>query len=136
MLGFTTAERDQVLLWHESPAEPPNLIVAGLGGAGSRPLTAWPDPHPQLTRVTKRLITHDRGDGVTLSGMLYLPPGHDPAVHGRLPLVIWAYPFDFGSADTAGQIRADSSSSPGSPRSARSCSRCAATRCWPTPPCR
>jgi len=44
---------------------------------------------------------------VTLSGMLYLPPGHDPAVDGRLPLVMWAYPFDFGSADTAGQIRAD-----------------------------
>jgi len=107
VLGFTTAERDQVLLWHESPAEPPNLIVAGLGGAGFRPLTAWPDPHPRLTRITKRLFTHDRGDGVTLSGMLYLPPGHDPAVDGRLPLVMWAYPFDFGSADTAGQIRAD-----------------------------
>jgi len=29
-------------------------------------------------------------------------------VHGRLPLVIWAYPYDFGGADTAGQIRADS----------------------------
>ena len=108
VLGFTSAGRDEVVLWHESPAEPPNLIVAGLGGSESRPLTRWPDPHPQLTRVTKRLFTHDRGDGVTLSGMLYLPPGHDPAVHGRLPLVIWAYPYDFGGADTAGQIRADS----------------------------
>ncbi len=108
VLGFTAAGRDEVLLWHESPAEPPNLLVAGLGGSGRRPLTCWPDPHPQLTRGTKRLIAHDRGDGVTLSGMLYLPPGHDPAVHGRLPLVVWAYPYDFGSADTAGQIRADS----------------------------
>ena len=108
MLGFTSASRDEVVLWHESPAEPPNLVVAGLGGSGSRPLTRWPDPHPQLSRVTKRLFAHDRGDGVTLSGMLYLPPGHDPAVHGRLPLVIWAYPYDFGGVDTAGQIRADS----------------------------
>ena len=108
VVGFTTAERDQVLLWHESPAEPPNLFVARLGGGGSRPLTAWPDPHPQFTRVAKKLITHDRGDGVTLSGMLYLPPGHDPAVHRRLPLVIWAYPHDFGSTGTAGQVRADS----------------------------
>jgi dipeptidyl aminopeptidase/acylaminoacyl peptidase len=108
VLGFTSASRDEVVLWHESPAEPPNLVVAGLGGSGSRPLTRWPDPHPQLSRVTKRLFAHDRGDGVTLSGMLYLPPGHDPAVHGRLPLVIWAYPHDFGGADTAGQIRADS----------------------------
>jgi dipeptidyl aminopeptidase/acylaminoacyl peptidase len=108
VLGFTAGGRDEVVLWHESPAEPPNLLVAGLGGGERRPLTRWPDPHPQLTRVSKRLFTHDRGDGVTLSGMLYLPPGHDPAVDGRLPLVIWAYPYDFGSADTAGQIRADS----------------------------
>jgi dipeptidyl aminopeptidase/acylaminoacyl peptidase len=108
VLGFTSAGRDEVVLWRESPAEPPNLVVACLGGSGSRPLTHWPDPHPQLTQVTKRLFTHDRGDGVLLSGMLYLPPGHDPAVHGRLPLVVWAYPYDFGGADTAGQIRADS----------------------------
>jgi dipeptidyl aminopeptidase/acylaminoacyl peptidase len=97
-----------VLLWHESPSEPPNLLAAAIGGAARRPLTAWPDPHPQLTKVTKRLITLDRGDGVTLSGMLYLPPGHDPAMDGRLPLVVWAYPYDYGSADTAGQVRADS----------------------------
>jgi dipeptidyl aminopeptidase/acylaminoacyl peptidase len=102
------ADRGEVVLLHESPAEPPNLVVATLDGPGSRPLTAWPDPHPQLTRVTKRLITHDRGDGVTLSGMLYLPPGHDPAADGRLPLLIWAYPFDYGTSDTAGQIRAGS----------------------------
>ena len=102
------ADLGGVMLLHESPAEPPNLFLATLDGSASRPLTAWPDPHPQLTRVTKRLITHDRGDGVTLSGMLHLPPGHDPATHGRLPLVIWAYPFDYGTSDTAGQVRAGS----------------------------
>jgi dipeptidyl aminopeptidase/acylaminoacyl peptidase len=104
--GFTAAGRDEVLLLHESPDEPPNLVVASLDGSAARPLTFWPDPHPQLTRITKRLITHDRGDGVTLSGMLFLPPGHDPATGGRLPLVVWAYPFDYGTADTAGQVRA------------------------------
>jgi dipeptidyl aminopeptidase/acylaminoacyl peptidase len=106
VLGFTAAGRNEVLLVHESPAEPPNLVVAALDGSASRPLTTWPDPHPQLTRVSKRLITLDRGDGVTLSGMLFLPPGHDPAADSRLPLVIWAYPFDYGTADTAGQVRA------------------------------
>jgi dipeptidyl aminopeptidase/acylaminoacyl peptidase len=108
VIGFTAAGRGEVLLVHESPAEPPNLVVAALDGSASRPLTAWPDPHPQLTRISKRLMTYDRGDGVTLSGMLFLPPGHDPATGTRLPLVIWAYPFDYGTADTAGQIRAGS----------------------------
>jgi dipeptidyl aminopeptidase/acylaminoacyl peptidase len=108
VVGFTGAGRGEVVLLHESPAEPPNLVVAALGGPARRPLTAWPDPHPELTRISKRLITHDRGDGVTLSGMLFLPPGHDQATGGRLPLVLWAYPFDYGTADTAGQVRAGS----------------------------
>jgi dipeptidyl aminopeptidase/acylaminoacyl peptidase len=109
VLGFTDAKRPEVIIWHESPTEPPNLLAAALDGSPSRPLTAWPDPHPQLTPIAKHLITHDRGDGVTLSGLLHLPPGHDPAVHGRLPLVLWAYPFDFGGADTAGQVRGSTS---------------------------
>ena len=97
------------MVWHESPTEPPNLVAATLDGSRSIPLTAWPDPHPQLTPIARRLITHDRGDGVTLSGILHLPPGHDPARDGRLPLLVWAYPFDFGGADTAGQVRGSTS---------------------------
>ncbi len=106
VLGFTSPDRGEVLVRRESPAEPPNLVVAGLGTGTARALTAWPDPHPQLTGIAKHLVVHDRGDGVQLSGMLYLPPGHDPATHGRLPLLVWAYPYDFGGGDTAGQIRA------------------------------
>jgi dipeptidyl aminopeptidase/acylaminoacyl peptidase len=109
VLGFTGAGEHEVVLWHESPTEPPNLVAATLDGSRSRPLTAWPDPHPQLTPIARRLITHDRGDGVTLSGILHLPPGHDPARDGRLPLLVWAYPFDFGGADTAGQVRGSTS---------------------------
>ncbi|HTW05391.1 MAG TPA: prolyl oligopeptidase family serine peptidase, partial [Streptosporangiaceae bacterium] len=110
VLGFPAhegdgEERGEVLLWHESPAEPPNLYLTALDGSGSRALTGWPDPHPQLTGMHKRLIVHDRGDGVQLSGMLHLPPGYDPAAAGRLPLVIWAYPLDYGDASTAGQVR-------------------------------
>jgi dipeptidyl aminopeptidase/acylaminoacyl peptidase len=70
-----------------------------------RALTRWPDPHPALTGIGRRLITTDRGDGVQLSGMLYLPSGYDPARDGSLPLVLWAYPNDYGSPDTAGQVR-------------------------------
>jgi len=105
VLGFTGRGWAEMVIWHESPTEPPNLRVAGLDGSPPRPLTAWPDPHPELTGIPRRLVMHDRGDGVALSGMLYLPPGHDPARDGRLPLLLWAYPHDFGSADTAGQIR-------------------------------
>lgn len=105
-IGFADRGRDEVVLWRESPTEPPNLFAAPLDAPGRRRrLTAWPDPHPRLTTAPKRLVTHDRGDGVALSGMLHLPPGHDPAADGRLPLVLWAYPLDYGDAGTAGQVR-------------------------------
>jgi dipeptidyl aminopeptidase/acylaminoacyl peptidase len=108
VLGFAGGGRDEVVLSHESRAEPPNLAVAALDGSGTRQLTAWPDPHPQLTGMDKRLIVHDRGDGVQLSGMLHLPPGYEPERDGPLPLVIWAYPLDYGSPATAGQVRGSS----------------------------
>jgi dipeptidyl aminopeptidase/acylaminoacyl peptidase len=108
VLGFLADDRESVLIWHESRQEPPNLGVASLadGGAGERRmLTAWPDPHPQLTGMDKRILTYDRGDGVQLTGLLHLPPGYDPETDGPLPLVVWAYPLDYGDAATAGQVR-------------------------------
>jgi dipeptidyl aminopeptidase/acylaminoacyl peptidase len=105
VLGFAGDDREALLIWHESRAEPPNLAVVSLGDGGRTLLTSWPDPHPQLTGMDKRLLSYDRGDGVTLTGMLHLPPGYDPVRDGRLPLVIWAYPLDYGDAATAGQVR-------------------------------
>ena len=105
VLGFAGADRETVLIWHESRTEPPNLAVTRLDGTERSQLTFWPDPHPQLTGMGKRLLTYDRGDGVTLTGMLHLPPGYDAERDGPLPLVIWAYPLDYGDAGTAGQVR-------------------------------
>ncbi len=105
VLGFSGDDRGSVLLWHESRTEPPNLVVARLDGGERTRLTSFPDPHPQLTGMDKRLLSYDRGDGVQLTGWLHLPPGYEPGRDGPLPLVIWAYPLDYGDAATAGQVR-------------------------------
>jgi dipeptidyl aminopeptidase/acylaminoacyl peptidase len=105
VLGFAGDDRGSVLMWHESRSDPPNLVVTRLDGAESVQLTSWPDPHPQLTGMDKRLLSYDRGDGVQLTGMLHLPPGYDPQRDGPLPVVIWAYPLDYGDPATAGQVR-------------------------------
>ncbi len=105
MLGFSGDDRGSVLLWHESRTEPPNLMVARLDGGEPTQLTWFPDPHPQLTGMDKRLLSYDRGDGVRLTGWLHLPPGYDQDRDGPLPLVVWAYPLDYGDAATAGQVR-------------------------------
>jgi dipeptidyl aminopeptidase/acylaminoacyl peptidase len=115
VLCFAAGSTDQVVIWHQSQTDPPNLRVVTLAGGAdrtgdqpTRQLTDWPDPHPALTGMEKRLIVTDRGDGVQLSGMLHLPPGYSAERDGPLPLVIWAYPYDFGNADTAGQVRLSS----------------------------
>jgi dipeptidyl aminopeptidase/acylaminoacyl peptidase len=105
VLGFAGDDRGSVLRWHESRTDPPNLVVARLDGSDRTQLTWFPDPHPQLTGMDKRLLSYDRGDGIQLTGWLHLPPGYEPVRDGPLPLVIWAYPLDYGDAATAGQVR-------------------------------
>ncbi len=96
-----------VLVRRESRTEPPNLVVVPLAGSSEarRVLTDFADPHPQLTTMSKQLRTHHRSDGVALTGLLLLPPGHDVERDGRLPLVVWAYPLEYSDAATAGQMR-------------------------------
>jgi len=104
-LGFSGDDRGSILVWHESRTEPPNLAVIRLADGDRTQLTWFPDPHPQLTGMDKRLMSYDRGDGVQLTGWLHLPPGYDATRDGALPTVIWAYPLDYGDAAMAGQVR-------------------------------
>ncbi|HWB76809.1 MAG TPA: prolyl oligopeptidase family serine peptidase [Nannocystaceae bacterium] len=103
LVGFAGApSKAAMVVRRESPTLPPNLELHE--GDQSRALTRWPDPHPQLQGVGKRLLTYARADGVELSGTLYLPPGEPPK--GGWPLFIWAYPLEYNDKDTAGQVRA------------------------------
>ncbi len=55
--------------------------------------------------VSKQKVFYKRADGVDLTGDLYLPKGYNKEKDGPLPLVIWAYPREFNSADDAAQVR-------------------------------
>jgi dipeptidyl aminopeptidase/acylaminoacyl peptidase len=91
-----------VLTRSETPADPPNYYVRDLTGNSRRAVTAFKDPQPQLRGVQHQFITYQRKDGVKLSGTLYLPPGYKQGDH--LPLIMWAYPREFGDPDSASQI--------------------------------
>jgi dipeptidyl aminopeptidase/acylaminoacyl peptidase len=52
--------------------------------------------------VKKAFVSYTRKDGVGLNGTLYLPPDYKEGE--RLPVVMWAYPREFGDADSAGQV--------------------------------
>jgi hypothetical protein len=55
-------------------------------------LTNEPHPYPQLRSLQREILQYTRADGVALNAELFLPPHYDPAKHGPLPCILWAYP--------------------------------------------
>jgi dipeptidyl aminopeptidase/acylaminoacyl peptidase len=91
------------IMRRESKDEPPNYFVRDVKRGEPRQLTEFPHPTPQLRGLQKDLIRYEREDGVQLTATLYLPPDHTEE-EGPLPLLVWAYPQEFKSADHAGQV--------------------------------
>ncbi|NYZ62468.1 S9 family peptidase [Luteimonas deserti] len=100
------AQATRLLTSRETQTEPANYVVRRLDvpDAAPVPLTAFEHPTPQLRDVQKELVRFKRKDGVDLSGTLYLPAGYDAGRDGPLPMLMWAYPGEFKSADAASQV--------------------------------
>jgi dipeptidyl aminopeptidase/acylaminoacyl peptidase len=103
------------LTWHQSPTDPPNVMLRTLGkpipsakpgeaefASTVRAVTHIPDPTPSVRSVQQRMIKYTRKDGTPLSFTLLTPPGYDEGT--RIPAVLYAYPLDYASTATAGQI--------------------------------
>jgi dipeptidyl aminopeptidase/acylaminoacyl peptidase len=93
-----------LLTRRESASQPPNYYARDLGSGELDTLTRFPHPTPRLADLQKRLVTYEREDGLPLSAVVYLPPGHSEA-DGPLPMLMWAYPQEYANADAAGQVR-------------------------------
>ncbi|MEA2238052.1 MAG: hypothetical protein QOC81_2776 [Thermoanaerobaculia bacterium] len=114
-VAFANDATDALLTWHQTPSEPPNLMLRILGApvpaaapgeatvvSTARAVTQIPDPTPAVRAIKKRLVTYKRKDGVELSFTLYTPPGYKEGT--RVPAILYAYPLDYASSKTAGQI--------------------------------
>jgi dipeptidyl aminopeptidase/acylaminoacyl peptidase len=103
--SFAAPLNDQLtrfLTRYETQKEPPNYYVRDAGGDTRRPVTQFKDPQPQVRDILRQYVTYKRSDGVTLSGTLYLPPGYKQGT--KVPVIMWAYPREFGDADSASQV--------------------------------
>ena len=108
-------DEDNFILRSESPVDVPNYYLATLGkkvkaaeGEAMRqlnrvPVTSFEDPTPELRQIEKQIVRYEREDGVLLSFQLLLPPGYQEGT--ALPTVVYAYPLEYASASTAGQVR-------------------------------
>jgi dipeptidyl aminopeptidase/acylaminoacyl peptidase len=92
----------QILTRYETQKDAPNYFVRDVAAERRRAVTAFKDPQPQVRDILRQYVTYKRKDGVTLSGTLYLPPGYKQGT--KVPLVMWAYPREFGDADSASQV--------------------------------
>lgn len=102
-VAFADNSGNNLLFLRESPQEYPNYFMRNLSDGSEYIVTDFPYPTPQLLGTSKELITYTRSDGLELSGTLYTPPGYSTA-DGTLPVIVWAYPEEFISADAAAQI--------------------------------
>ncbi len=95
-----------VLTRRESQKDVPNYYLRNLiQKSNDQSITSFTNPYPQMEGVSKQKVFYKRADGVDLTGDLYLPKGYNKEKDGPLPLVIWAYPREFNSADDAAQVR-------------------------------
>ena len=94
----------KVITRRESVDVQPNFFIRDVETGDSIQITFFEHPTPQLKDVHKEFIQYEREDGVQLSATLYLPPGYDKENDGKLPVLVWAYPREFRSADAAGQV--------------------------------
>jgi dipeptidyl aminopeptidase/acylaminoacyl peptidase len=101
VVDVLSEDGSRFVTYYEDPATPGNYRLHEAGEAQF--LTDFPDPHPELTGISRELITYERADGTPLSATLYLPPDYEEGQ--KLPVVVWAYPREFNSAATAGQVR-------------------------------
>ncbi len=101
---FLDVKKRLLITRREAVDEPPNYFVRDLKHDTIKQLTFFPHPTPQLKDVHKELIRYERADGVKLTATLYLPAGYSPEKDRPLPMVMWAYPQEYKSADAAGQV--------------------------------
>lgn len=93
-----------LIISRESVEEAPNYFSVNLRNRRATQITAFPDPYPSLQGIEKRQVQYSRADGLSLSATLYLPKGYTIA-DGPLPMLLWAYPREYKSADAASQVR-------------------------------
>jgi dipeptidyl aminopeptidase/acylaminoacyl peptidase len=68
-------------------------------------VTNFAHPYESIKGIQKQLVTYKRKDGLSLSAVVYTPANYDPAKDGTLPVLMWAYPREYKSAEIAAQVR-------------------------------
>ena len=93
----------------QSPKDVPNYCTINVKGKKRTCsyFTSFENPFPTLAGIKDTLITYWREDGVKLTSRLFLPEGYDPQKDGKLPVIMWTYPYEFKCPAEAEKFRED-----------------------------
>lgn len=101
----TDIRKGQIITRIESANKYPNYVARNIRKKDEKnPITFFKNPFESLSNIHKEIITYKRYDGVDLSATLYLPENYDKTSGEKLPLIMWAYPYEFKDKNSAGQI--------------------------------
>lgn len=92
----------------ESSNEYPNYYIRDIKKNTLTQTTFIANPFEAISKVSKEIISYKRADGVELSATLYLPANYDKKSGKKLPMIMWAYPYEFKDRASAGQVTASS----------------------------
>ena len=98
IIDLLSADGERLLTRHESATTPPNYLLHDLESDVTRPLTERTHPVPEFAETRRIALQYRRADGVDLSSNLYLP--QDLKTGEKLPLLVWAYPRQYGPGAT------------------------------------
>lgn len=105
LLSITDFKNLTLIVSRQSAMEPINYFKLVVKGNKITPLTSFVDPIPAIRELGREFVTYKRKDGVTLSAILITPKGYDKEKDGKLPVYIWAYPYEYKTAVEAQKSR-------------------------------
>lgn len=92
---------DQTVLFSQETAQQPAALYLKQQATETK-ITQRTFPAPAYQHIQQQIVHYQRADGVQLTGRLLLPAGYQ-AKMGPLPVLMWAYPREFDSAELAEQ---------------------------------
>ncbi|HEY1986443.1 MAG TPA: prolyl oligopeptidase family serine peptidase [Terracidiphilus sp.] len=92
-----------ILVERESRERSPNYFLKNVAMNSFLQVTNFPNPYGDAELPKKQVLKYKRDDGVELSANLYLPPGYKSG-DGPLPTLMEAYPTEYKTKQSAGQI--------------------------------
>ncbi|MCU4177181.1 prolyl oligopeptidase family serine peptidase [Carboxylicivirga sp. N1Y90] len=98
-------KKGKIITRIQSPTDYPNYYLRNIKSRKApQAITNFENPFKSIAGIHKEMVNYKREDGLDLNGTLYLPADYDFEKKEKLPLIMWAYPYEFKDKKSASQV--------------------------------